>query len=481
MALARIFGTLLLLLSAGCAGGPQPITALAELPSAAEPIDEAATVTQVDYEAVDESEAVDASAPDSAELIQPPTVAKPLAPAAQLMLPQCPPSTDGLTLEVLEQMALGNNPAIAQSAARVRALRGKWVQVGLKPNPTVGYLGSEIGNEGTAGQQGGFVGQGFITAQKLQRSRAVVSAEIGRAQQKLAAAQRRVLTDVRQSYYNALLAQRRVELAVELVRVASEAAISSKSLYEAEEIPLAGLLQTEVQQQNAQVFSRTAQNGLSQAWRRLSAVIGSRGLPIQPLQGDVNQLPVDLDWEAQLARVQSESPEVAAAMADAVRARRALNRACVEAVPNISTQWSVQYDDATDDTVAGVQIGLPLPIWNRNQGGIRQAQAEITEAMRNVDRVELYLNQRLADTFGEYSNARITAESYANEILPRSQRTFALVQAGYAQGEVGYLDLLAAQQTFSQTNLAYLDALGNLWQSYVSIDGLLLEGSLELP
>lgn len=58
-------------------------------------------------------------------------------------------------------------------------------------------------------------------------------------------------------------------------------------------------------------------------------------------------------------------------------------------------------------------------------------------------------------------------------------KTFQLVQQGFTHGEVGYLDLLAAQRTFSQTNLVYLDALGLLWQSYAEIDGLLLTGSLE--
>jgi len=98
--------------------------------------------------------------------------------------------------------------------------------------------------------------------------------------------------------------------------------------------------------------------------------------------------------------------------------------------------------------------------------------------VRNVERVELRLNQRLADTFRQYSDAHITATTYATDILPRAQRTFELVQRGYTQGEVGYLDLLAAQRTFSQTNLAYLDALGSLWQSYLQIEGLLLNGSL---
>ena len=124
-------------------------------------------------------------------------------------------------------------------------------------------------------------------------------------------------------------------------------------------------------------------------------------------------------------------------------------------------------------------MSVPIPLWDRNQGGIRQAQAEVTGAKQNVERVRLSLNRRLASVFRDYSDAAVTAENYSSEILPLAGRTFELVQKGYKQGEVGYLDLLAAQQTFSQTNLSYLDALGSLWASYLQIDGLLLDGSLE--
>jgi len=468
MTMKTINCMLMLMVMAGCASGARlgdSTAVVARKP----PVQEDAPAAVADpaeiIALVDHQEAVEEGT--TAELLQPQSVTGIPGDAAKSPMPQPLPPPEGLTMESLEQMALANSPVISQAAARIRALQGKRLQVGLPPNPTAGYVASEVGNEGAAGQQGGFVGQDFITAGKLQKNRAIVAAEIKRAEQQLAAMHRRVQTDLRKGYYAALLAQRRMQLAKELVRVTTKAAEASKSLYDAEEIPLAGLLQTEVQQQNAQVRLQTSQNGLAQVWRRLSAVVGGEELPIQPLVGDVSQLPESLDWQNQLVRLQSESPEIAAAMASVERARRALSRACVEAVPNINTQLSVQYDDSTADTIAGVQVGIPLPIWNRNQGGIRQAQAEVSEAARNVDRVELNLQRRLAESFRQYSDAHVTATSYATNILPRAQRTFDLVQQGYAQGEVGYLDLLAAQQTFSQTNLAYLDALGSLWQSYV--------------
>lgn len=461
-----------LLLALGCATGSHQVATTSE-PSVGAAKSKPESIKQVDYEQLADL-----------ELVQPRGVVEERLPSSpvttdeEVLPPQPVSDPAGLTLAAIEQMAFASNPAIAQSEARVRALRGKWVQAGLPPNPTAGYTGGEIGNDGGAGQNGMYVGQKFITAHKLRRDRAVVAAEIDKANQDLVSTRRRVQTDVQRAYYEALLAQKRVELAEELGRISDDAVRSSQSLVEAQEIPLAGLLQTEVQQQNAKVLLRTSKNGQERAWRNLSAVIGGADLTVQTLDGDVRQLPVSLEWTDQLARLQSQSPEIAAALAQVEQSRRALDRASVEAVPDISTQFTVQYDDGTGDTIAGVQVGMPIPLWNRNQGGIRQAQAEVTEAARNVARVELDLNQRLADVFQQYADAQVTAETYGSDILPRSQRTLDLVQKGYQQGEVGYLDLLTAQQTFSQTNLAYLDAVGNLWQSYVQIEGLLLEGSL---
>ena len=60
------------------------------------------------------------------------------------------PVSDELTLDQLERIALANNPTLRQAAAQVTAVRGKWLQVGLKPNPRRGYFADEIGPGGAA-------------------------------------------------------------------------------------------------------------------------------------------------------------------------------------------------------------------------------------------------------------------------------------------------------------------------------------------
>lgn len=435
------------------------------------------SVPPISGEVVGESSEPPPSWPASSEpdgLMQPSSVIS----AGPEALPPGAPAE--LTIDGLIQLGLGNSPAVAQAAARIDALRGRWTQAGLPPNPEVGFVGSEQGQDGRGGQNGGFVGQEFVTGGKLGLDQAVVAQEIQRADQQFAATQLRVTTDVRKAAYAVLVAQRRIELAENLMEISDQAVQASRDLQAAQEISRAGLLQSELEQQNAVILSQTARNAYSSAWRQLTAAIGSDMHP-QPIADDVSRLPAMLDWEEQLARLTTTSPEVGAAIADVMRAQSALRRAVVEPIPNITTQFTVQYDESTNYTIAGVQAGIPLPLWNRNQGGIRQAQAEVGEARRNAERVTLDLKRRLAEAFQAYASAHAQAETYTTVILPKARQTLDLVQRGYRLGEIGYLDLLTAQRTYSQTNLAYLDALSALWASHAEIDGLLLSGSLVAP
>lgn len=384
-----------------------------------------------------------------------------------------------LTLNELEAIALSVHPAIGRATAKVQALRGKQRQVGLPPNPTVGYVGNEIGNEGSAGQQGGFVGQQFITGDKLQLSQQVVSQEIVRAEQQLATQQRRIQTDVRLGYYNVLIAQRKIAVAEELLEVNKAAVEASQELFDAKEISRAALLQTELELRNTQIVMRRAHNEENARWRQLESLLGE-GIELagRQLAGSLEELPDTLSWNQQLARLTTLSPEIAEAVAEMQRARRAVDRACAEAIPDVNTQLSVQFDDSTNDTVASVQVGIPLPIWNRNQGGIQQARAEVAAAQRNIERVEQDLKNRMAAAFQSYADAQYQVDHFSTKILPQARESLTLVGKGYRLGELGYLDLVTAQRTYSRTHLSYIDSLQNLWHSAVQIDGLLLEGSL---
>jgi cobalt-zinc-cadmium efflux system outer membrane protein len=384
----------------------------------------------------------------------------------------------GLTLSDLEHTALRNNPTLAQARARVQAARGVWQQVGLYPNPVAGYSAEEMGDDGTAGKQGAFVGQEFVTGGKRQLSRAVAGQEVARLEQEWAAQQFRVLTDVRTTFYDALVAQRTVELADRLVKVADEGLRAAEALLKAKEASRVDLLQARVEANTARILLEDAQNRHQGAWRRLAAVVGMPDMAPGPLAGNVEDVGLPLRWEDALSRVLSESPELAAAAARVRAARWATERARVEWVPNVEVEAAVHHDNATGDDVVGTRVALPLPLFNRNQGNIVAADARLVAAQRGLERVRLSLQNRLAEVFRRYANAGQQVEKYRGTILPDAKETLDLMTAGYRQGEFSYLNLLTAQRTYFQSNLAYLESLLELKSARAQIEGLLLTGSL---
>ena len=163
------------------------------------------------------------------------------------------------------------------------------------------------------------------------------------------------------------------------------------------------------------------------------------------------------------------------------RARCELALRCAERVPNLGVGAAAKYDTGSRYAVVDVEFGLPLPVFNRNQGNIVSAQADLIAAQREVQRIELELYERFAATFEQYVNARHQVETYKSTILPNAQASLDLVAAGFREGEFGYLLLLTAQRTYFGVNLDYLAYLRELWVRSVELDGLLLSGGLQSP
>ena len=283
-----------------------------------------------------------------------------------------------------------------------------------------------------------------------------------------------MLTDVRIAYYEAFLAQQRFELSRNLQTIGQRAVDTAGALVEAQEGRRTDLLQAEIEGQRAGIALVQSESNLRGAWRRMAALIGQQDMAMQPLGADLSVLRWESPWDETLVQLMRESPEVAAAQANVDRARAALARACAEPIPDITAQASVQYDDSTNDTVASAQVMLPLPLWNRNQGGIAKAQAELVAARRRLEGVELRLQHDLAEQFQRYETALARVEALQGGILDRAQQNLELTVEGYRAGELAFLDFLTVQRTYFQVNLEYLSALGELSESVQMLYGLLL-------
>lgn len=399
-----------------------------------------------------------------------------------------------MTLAELERIASQNNPTLAQADAAIRAAQGRRKQAGLFPNPVVGYQGEEFAFRAFSekSEHFFFVEQTIPLGGKLSKSQRIFEKEVSQAGAEAAAQKQRVLNTVRMLYYEALGAQQRVDLRSELARIAREAVKITSELQNVGQADRPDYLESEIEAQQVELEHVNSENDLDQIWRLLASVVGMPEMKPMRLAGDLEAAIPALDQETLMATLLQESPEIKSARAEVERAQAVLARAKAERVPDLFLRGGIGYSNEILETRTGpagrktgteanVQIGFNLPIFNRNQGGIAAAEAGVTIAEREMQRLELSLRARLAQVFRDYNNALSAIQRYQQTILPRAERAYNLYLSSFRQMAASYPQVLISQRTTFQVRENYLNALVNLRQSAIRLEGFLLTGGLDAP
>ncbi len=399
--------------------------------------------------------------------------------------PAAPTPVAGLSLAELEKIALQRNPTLTQAAAQIQSSQGKALEAGLYPNPNLYYLGDLIGVQGTAGEfQGGLLQQTIITAGKLRLSRAKFKQETYEAELLATAQQLRVLNGLQTAFYEVLAAQQDIEIRRELAENAEKAVKATEEMVNVGQANPPDLLQAQVDARQAQVAVGNSESRYCRAWEHLITLVGAPELPQQLLLGRLEPDRPPLDWDCSLRRLLEESPVLQAARAEVVRDQIMVKRESVQWVPNITLCGGAGYDAQIGErgAVATTMATVPLPVFDRNQGTIRQAQAELSRAIAEVSRLELLLRQELADAFTHYQNSLRTVQAYQEEILPKSKRALELYEDYfYRQKRAAWPQVLVAQRAYFEQKEHFLEALIAFRRAEVAIHGLLLVDGLSTP
>lgn len=393
-----------------------------------------------------------------------------------------------LTLEQLEQMALENNPTLAQSAAEVRAATGRERQSGLYPNPTVGYQGEQIrGGAQHGGEQGFFVSQDIVLGGKLGLDRKVREQEKKQVEAEGDEQKLRVLNSVRLCYYRALAAQELIEVRQQIKDLARDAEETSRQLMNVGQADEPEVLQTEMESEQAELAVVAAEQNQARTWEELAATVGKPELPVARLTGKLEEVPEDSpdQW---LQTIVQESPAVKIAQLGVEKADACLARAQRESIPDLQLRAGMQQNrelEATSGHPIGLQgfaeAGVQIPLFNRNQGNVEAAKAEAERARQEVQRVQLGLRERAAPLLENYAMSRAAVERYRERMLPRARKAYELYGKNYREMATGYPQVLMAQRTLLQLQADYVFALGNLWTNATALKGLLLTDGLEAP
>jgi cobalt-zinc-cadmium efflux system outer membrane protein len=388
-----------------------------------------------------------------------------------------------ITLDELERGAGEHNPELAQAEAQIRSAQGLRRQAGLWPNPIVGYTTEEnpLSDGGDRGKQGGFVEQTFVLGGKLHKSRGVFDREVERAEAARDLVRTRELNRVRILYYRTVAAQRRVELAERQAALAREAADVTDQLFNTGAADLPDRLAIENEADLVDLARGRARSELAERWRELRAAVGDPGLRPARLADTLEVDVPRLDADAALGAILERSPELALARIGVERARLALERERAEPAPDVRVGAAVL--DNREPVAPGgraigaewkADVGVRIPLFDRNQGNVAAAEAELERAEAEGDRARLKLEARFAPVFAAYEQESDRVSRYRDSILPRAKQAYELYLARHRQMAAAYPQALLAQRAYFDAESSYLDALEAMWRSAVLLSGMLL-------
>jgi cobalt-zinc-cadmium efflux system outer membrane protein len=393
------------------------------------------------------------------------------------------------TLEQAEKIAVESNPTLRQAEAEIRASKARQQQSGLYPNPTVAYTGDEIrGGSVGGGKQGFFVQQTIVTGGKLGLSREVVGRDVKLAEIEAEEQKVRVQSAVKMAYLRVLAAQELLDARRDMAAIAQDSAETQRRLMNTGQADETEVLEAEVEAQRMRMSSRMQENTLREEWRSLAAVIGQPDLPLATVAGDLEKEWPEVNEEEAVEAIAKKSPAVRIADVSEARAQNVFSRARREAIPDVQLRGGMEYNHDLLGSVPfakgweGIaEVAVQIPLFNRNQGSVTAARADIERAGQEKKRIALTLRERAAAAVDQYANARLMAVEYREEMLPRAKKAYGLMVEKYGQMLASYPRVLDTQRRLYELQIAYIAALESVWTYGIALQGFLLTDGLEAP
>jgi cobalt-zinc-cadmium efflux system outer membrane protein len=119
-------------------------------------------------------------------------------------------------------------------------------------------------------------------------------------------------------------------------------------------------------------------------------------------------------------------------------------------------------------------MGAVIPLWDRNRGGIRQAEWLLAQASVGPEQARNTLINTLAEAFNRYQTTRRTLDTGGRQIRDQVRVYRGVYERRQTlPGQVSFGDVVTAEQTLSAYVSSYITALGLQWQAVVDVANLL--------
>jgi cobalt-zinc-cadmium efflux system outer membrane protein len=382
-----------------------------------------------------------------------------------------------LSLRDVLRLTLLRNPELSAFTFARRAAEARTLQAGVLPNPA---LTAELEYFGGTGS----MTKGARTAEAtLQLSQLI---ELGGKRAKrlrLAGLEREltgwdyevkrleVLTEAKKAFVDVVATAERLTFTADLLRLAEHVQRTVSARVHAGKVSPIEETRTRVTVSTARLAVQQARTVHEAAKKRLAAFWGSTTPLFAGVSGFLHTTTPLPSMEALAVQVQN-NPDIARWVTEMAARRAQVEVARSKAVPDLTVSGGVRYLNEAKEGTFVLGFSLPLPLFDRNQGGIREAYERLTKAEFERRAAEVRVSTALSDAYQNLVSAANEVTTLQNDVLPAAHEAFQATQEGYRLGKFGLLDVLDVQRTLFETRGRSLEALATYHKAAADLERL---------
>ena len=381
-----------------------------------------------------------------------------------------------ITLDEAIRLAISQNANLAAAFYEMEARQEAAQQTAILPNPFFRAEAEEFGGSGAYSGTDAMTSKIGISQEILLGGKLSKRKQLAEGEGRLAMIEREaqlvaLAVEVSKRFLEVYIAQEKLQLAESDLRLAQASAdVIGKRVASGEASPLE-VTKFAIEVAAAKTVVNRMVTILDAARLTLAASWGDAAAGFDGVAGDFVSVPPLQDEDALLAQLK-KNPTYRLLAENVVQAQENLQLAKAEAVPDLEVGGGIQRFEETNDHAYFLEVSIPVPFFDRNQGGIAAAQATLNKTKKEQEAGALALQTDLLGTLYRLQGVWENYLSMRDIIVPASEKVFTSVQKAYRLGEQDYLELLEAQRSLVRARNAHLELLNELWELKLEVDSL---------
>ncbi len=382
-----------------------------------------------------------------------------------------------LTLRQVLALTLMHNPELKAFSLETRAAEARELQAGLWPNPSLDIGVDDVGGSGAmsgfdAAETTILLSQPIELGNKAQKRKKVASLEKDLSGWDYKAKRLEVLTEASKAYVELLSIQEKVKLLAELVDVSEKTFRSVSQRVEAGKDSPVEKTKASVAHLNVQLEYKQALQELETARKKAASFWGNEQAKFKRAEGQlemVTEIPEIGDLQQKLL----QNPQLGRWEKEIARDKAALELAKSGALPDISVGAGVKRFNETDDNAFVFGVSIPLPIFNRNQGGKREAVYNLSKSYQEQRAARIEVVNQFNQIYTDLSVSLNKVKGLKDSIVSAAREVFEASQIAYSEGKIDYLNVLDAQRTYFVSQREYFETLVSYHKAKTDMEGLI--------